>query len=310
VKKDLDAAKAMTDLIEALARKLGGLDWVARLIEPYYVYNKELAELNQNELGNLQSIANVFKWLRSGAKSAFLQDANTPIMRTPHLVEIIRYLKQLFPSLQSVTSYGRAKTVTQKTLEELKDLHKAGLSRLYIGLETGDNDLLKYVNKGATSEEQILAGIRVKEVGIELSEYWMPGLGGKKFSEQHAKNTAKVLNAINPDFVRSRRFVPRKGTPLFDEWKKREFQLLSPYELLREIEMMIKSLNITGRICFDHFSNPAFRSESGYIWLFKQDYDGYKLPEEKSKILKIIEKGLEISESIYMTAEDLVDVSL
>jgi radical SAM superfamily enzyme YgiQ (UPF0313 family) len=312
IKRDIDAAKANSELIEVIAKKLGGIDWAARLIDPSFLYNKSFTELDQNELRNFQSVTNVFNWLRSGARSAFLQDANSLIMRTPDLLEVIKYLKQTFPGLQRITSYARAKTLAQKTktLEELKELRKAGLSRLHVGLETGDDELLKYVNKGVTSEEHVLAGRKAKEAGFELSEYWMPGLGGKAMSEQHARSTARVLDEINPDFVRSRRFVPRKATPLFEEWKKGEFQLLSPHEELREIGMMIESLDITGKVCFDHFINPAYKVGSSYVWLFKQDYDGYKFPEEKPKVLELVTQGLEIDESLYIRVEDLVEMSL
>jgi radical SAM superfamily enzyme YgiQ (UPF0313 family) len=312
IKRDIDAAKAISELIKAIAKKLGGMDWAAKLMDTYFLYNKDFMELDQNELKNFQSVTNVFNWLYSGAKSAFLQDANSLVMRTDELVEVIRHLKQTFPSLQRITSYARAKTLAQKTktLEELKELRKAGLTRLHVGLETGDDELLKYVNKGVTSEEHVSAGKKVMEAGFELSEYWMPGLGGKTMSEQHAKNTARVLNEIDPDFVRSRRFVPRKATPLFEEWKKGGFQLLSPHEELREIEMMIENLEITGKVCFDHFINPAYRVGSSYVWLFKQDYDGYKFPEEKPRVLELVKYGLEIDESLYMRAEDLVELPL
>jgi radical SAM superfamily enzyme YgiQ (UPF0313 family) len=312
IKKDIDTAKTISQQIKVMAKRLGGLSWVGKLIEPSSLYNKDFKKLDQKELKNFQSVKNVFDWLRSGARSAFLQDANSLIMRTADLFEVVRYLKQTFPNLQRITSYARAKTLAQetKTLEELKELHEAGLSRLHVGLETGDNELLKYVNKGVTSEEHVLAGRKAKEAGFELSEYWMPGLGGKTFSEQHALNTARVLNAINPDFVRSRRFVPRKATPLFEEWKEGEFHLLSPHEELREIGMMIENLDITGRVCFDHFMNPAYKVESGYVWLFKQDYDGYKFQEEKPTVARLVEQGLDIDESLFIRAEALVKKSL
>jgi len=312
IKGDIDAAEAISKLVEVIAKKLGGMDWAARLIDPYFLYNKGFTELDQNELKNFQSVANVFNWLRSGARSAFLQDANSLIMCTPDLLKVLRYLKQTFPTLRRITSYARAKTLAQKTktLEELKELRKAGLSRLHVGLETGDDELLKNVNKGVTSEEHVLAGRMAKEAGFELSEYWMPGLGGKIMSDQRARNTARVLNEINPDFVRSRRFVPRKATPLFEEWKKGEFQLLSPHEELREIGTMIENLDVTGKVCFDHYINPAYKAGSGYVWLFKQDYDGYKFPEEKAKVLELVKQGLDIGESLYIRAEDLVETSL
>ncbi len=200
IERDIDAAKAISGLIEVIAKKLGGMDWAARLVDPYFLYNKDFMELDRNELKNFQSVTNVFNWLRSGARSAFLQDANSLIIRTPKLVEVIRYLKQTFPSLERITSYARAKTLAQKTrtLKELKELRRAGLSRLHVGLETGDDELLNHINKGVTSEEHVLAGRKAKKAGFELSEYWMPGLGGKTWSEQHARNTAKILNWIIP----------------------------------------------------------------------------------------------------------------
>jgi hypothetical protein len=312
LKRDIASAKAINDLIISIANKLQGINWAAKLIDPYFLYDKNFDELDQEELKNLQSVANVFEWLQSGAKHAFLQDADTLIMHLSDLIEVVRYLKQSFPGLQRISSYARAKTLAQKskTLDQLKELHECGLTRLHVGLETGDDDLLNYVNKGVTGEEHIIAGKKAKEAGFELSEYWMPGLGGKSFSEKHALNTAKVLGAINPDFVRSRRFVPRKETPLFNEWKSGRFQVLAPYEELREMQLMIENLNITGRVCFDHFINPAFRTSSGCVWLFKQDYDGYKFPEEKTKVLEIIQQGLKINESLYLRAEDLIDLSL
>lgn len=312
IRRDIEAAKEISELIGVIAKKLGGIEWAARLVDPCFLYNKDFVEVDQEELKNFQSVTNIFNWLRSGARSAFLQDANSLIMRTPDLLEVVRYLKQTFPSLQRITSYARAKTLAQKTrtLKELKELRNAGLSRLHVGLETGDDELLKYVDKGVTSKEHVIAGRKARKSGFELSEYWMPGLGGKTMSEQHAINTARVLNAINPDFVRSRRFVPRKTTPLFEELKKSSFPLLSPHEELREIELMIENLDITGKVCFDHFINPAYRAEVGYVWLFKQDYNGYKFPEEKPKVLNLVKQGLEIDESLYINAEDLVEMAL
>ena len=211
-----------------------------------------------------------------------------------------------------ITSYARAKTLVQKSkaIDELTKLRKAGLTRLHVGLETGDNDLLDYINKGVTSEEQILAGKKAKKAGFELSEYWMPGLGGKAMSEQHARNTAKALSTVDPDFVRSRRFIPRVGTPLHEEWKKGKFQLLTPHEELGEIKAMIENLEMTGKVCFDHFINPSYRGRSGRVWLFRQSYEGYKFPEEKPEVLDQINIGLDIDESRYIRAEDLVGMSL
>jgi radical SAM superfamily enzyme YgiQ (UPF0313 family) len=290
IKRDIDSAKTIRELLEIIAKKLGGIDRVVGVINPHY-------------LENYQSVINVFNWLRFSSRSVFLQDADSLIMPIKNLLQVLRYLKQTFPNIKRITSYARSKTLTQKTktLDKLKELQKAGLSRLHVGLETGDDELLKYINKGVTSEEHILAGRKIKEAGLELSEYWMPSLGGKALSKQHALNTARVLNAINPDFIRSRRFLPHMGTPLFDDWKKGVFDLLTPHEVLNEIKIMVMNLDITGKVCFDHANNPAFRLGSSYTWLFKQDYNGYQFPDEKSNVLNILKKGLEIDESLYIS---------
>jgi len=189
-------------------------------------------------------------------------------------------------------------------MEELKDIRAAGLNRLHVGLETGDDGLLIYIDKGVTSQEQIIAGRKAIEAGFEFSAYVMPGLGGPTMSEQHAKNTARVLNKINPDYIRLRPFVPRPNTPLFDEYQSGELQISSPHERLRELKIMIGALTVTSRVCFDHMMN-GWRTESGGL-LFKQDYEGYKFPKEKQRVLELIEEGLRVSESKHIDPKDMV----
>jgi radical SAM superfamily enzyme YgiQ (UPF0313 family) len=221
IKKDIDAVKKIYAILKTIGKKLGGVDRIISILDPHF-------------LSNYQSVRNVFNWLRFSSRSVFLQDADSLIMPSKDLLQVLSYLKQTFPHIQRITSYARAKTLTHKTktLVQLHELRKAGLSRLHVGLETGDDELLKYVNKGITSEEHIVAGTKAKEAGFELSEYWMPSLGGKALSKQHALNTARVLNAINPDFIRSRRFLPHMGTPLYDEWKKGAFQFMRIIQLI------------------------------------------------------------------------------
>jgi len=296
IKQDIDAAKAISNIIITATRKLG------------YSNVKSAAPIIQNEL-QLEpdpSVINVFHWLYSEARTAFLQDADSLIMRTPELTEVLRYLKETFPSIERVTSYARAKTLAIKSLKDLKELREAGLARLHVGLETGDDELLKYIDKGVTSEEHVLGCRKAKEAGFELSVYVMPGLGGRARWREHAKNTAKALNEINPDFIRFRPYIPRKGTLLSEEYERGDFQLSSPHERLREIRMMVEDLHVTGRLCFDHFMNSWYR-ESGSP-LFKRDYDGYKFPEEKGIVLKLIEEGLEIDQPIHVHAKDMIEL--
>ena len=305
ISEDIDAARAISESIRRLAKRLAGMEWVARLLDPYTLYSMEFNELGQDEKRNYQSIVSVYNWLTSGGATIFLQDADSLIMRTGDLLQVLRYLKQTFPSVEQVTSYARSKTLTQKTIEELRHLSEAGLSRLYVGLESGDDEVLRRIRKGVTAQEHILAGRKAKDAGFELSEFCIIGLGGRGLSEQNAKGTAKVLNDINPDYVRIRRYVPREGSPLFEEWKKGDFQLLSPHEELGELKALVQDLNVTGKVCFDHYINPSFGTDSGYVWLFRQDHKGYKFPEEKGGVLRRIEYGLSIDQSRYMHAEQL-----
>ena len=232
----------------------------------------------------------VFNWLASRGKTAFLQDANSLIMKTVQLVDILEHLRSTFPTLERVTSYARSKTLAQKKPEELQAIHKAGLDRLHVGLETGDEDLLQLINKGVSGQGHVKGGRKAMQAGFQLSEYWMPGLGGREMADQHARNTAAVLNAINPHYIRSRPFFPAPSTPLSDRYDRGEFTRQTPHEQLEELKTMMIHLDLTSRVCFDHAGN-YWRNRQGGL-LFSQDYEGYKFPEEKERVLGLIEEGL------------------
>jgi radical SAM superfamily enzyme YgiQ (UPF0313 family) len=297
IKKDIQTAKAISDGIKRLSWQLGYAGQVNNIVGATLVSGAP-------ELRVSHSFATVSNWLVSGGHTAFLQDADSLIMPTPDLIEVLKYLEETFPSLERITSYARAKTIYRKTLDKLKQIRAAGLNRLHVGLETGDDELLKYVDKGVTAEEHIMAGRKAKEAGFEFSAYVMPGLGGRTRSQQHAENTARVLNEINPDYIRLRPFVPRPDTPLFKEYEMGDFQLTSPHERLRELKTMIGTLTVTSRLCFDHMVN-AWRKESGEL-LFTQDYEGYKFPEEKGLVLELIQEGLRIGESMHIDTKHMV----
>jgi len=241
------------------------------------------------DIDELRSSVDYWRELGYGSepRRAFLADSNAIIIRTDHLVRIVTYLRQAFPSLQRVTSYARAKTALTKPRDDLARLREAGLTRLHLGLESGDDEVLRRVRKGATAQEMIDAGLKVKEVGFELSEYVMPGLGGRAASRQHALNTARVLNAIDPHYIRVRTLMLVPGTALRDEYERGEFEPLSRREILEEIRAMVEALEVSGRLCFDHMANPS---------IFRQDWEGYKLPEEKEAVLALIREALGTSE--------------
>lgn len=296
IKLDIQAVKAISDEIQEVSSQLGYAGQLNNHVGATIVEREP--ELNQS-----YCFITVFNWLACGGRTVFLQDADSLIMRTPGLVEVIKYLKETFPSIERITSYARSLTICHKTPAELKEIRAAGLNRLHVGLETGDEELLKYTDKGVTAEKHILAGKKAKEAGFEFSVYVMPGLGGRTFSEQHAKNTARVLNEIDPHYIRLRPFVPRENTPLFDACKSGELQITSPHERLREIKTMIEALTVSSHLCFDHLMN-GWRKESGQL-LFTQDYEGYQFPEEKNRVLELIEEGLGISESLHIDARKM-----
>ena len=297
VKRDIDTLRAVADATEEISKKLG--------------YN---GEVNEYVLGSmLETGLDVynFPWLAEyGHKPerAFLADSNPLVVKTDDLVEILTHLYNTFPSLKRVTSYARAKTVVMKKSGELERLKEAGLTRLHLGLESGDDVVLERVEKGATSYEMIEGGKRAREL-FELSEYVMPGLGGRELSDQHARGTARVLNAINPHYTRLRPLGVSFGTPLYDAYQSGEFEVLSPHEILRELRTMIGELDITGRVCFDHNMNPCYREPDGIdvgegrvSHVFSLDYEGYKFPEGQGNVLALIDHALKIDERRYVDA--------
>jgi radical SAM superfamily enzyme YgiQ (UPF0313 family) len=283
IKQDIDAMAALGNDLQEASRKSGHNG----------VVNERGAAVlidRTPELNHHPGFVMLYHWLLAGAKTVFLQDANSIIMKTDHLVEVLQYLRKSFPSIERVTSYARSKTLAQKSPDELQAIHKAGLDRLHVGLETGDDSLLKKIKKGVTSQSHIDGGLKALQAGFQLSEYWMPGLGGKAMWESHAVNTARVLNQINPHYIRSRPFYPIPGTRLHDALQAREFELLSPYGQLEELRVMVDALDISSRVCFDHAGN-YWKNRQGSL-LFTHSYEGYQFPEEKETVLALIEEGM------------------
>lgn len=299
IKGDIDAVKSIVDEIKRTSSELGFGGKV----------NQSLVSAmltSDPALRTSECFALVFNWLYSGAQTVFIQDANSLIMPTEQLLEVLKYLKDTFPDISRITTYARSKTIVKKTLEDLEALNQAGLSRLHVGLETGDDELLKHVDKGVTSKEHILAGQKAKQAGFQISEYVMIDLGGRARSRQHAENTAKVLNVIDPHFIRLRPFMVMQGVPLYDEYENGDLQLSSPHERLEELKILVTNLEISGRLCFDHFLNAWFQDSAKTRQLFSQDFNGYKFPEQKAEVLKLIDLGLELDESIHLHYKEIM----
>ncbi len=218
--------------------------------------------------------------------TVFFADGNTILLKTKDLIEIFEYTARLFSNLKRITLYGSARFIVLKSLEELKALKAAGLKRIHSGMESGDDEVLKLLNKGTTPEEIIKAGRMLKEAEIQVSEYIMVGAGGRKMSRNHAINSAKVLNQINPDFIRLRTFMVLNGTPIHEMYQKGDFELLSPHEALRETKLFIEHLDgIDSNLLSDHVSN---------YWNIYG-----KLPEAKENMLKEADYALTLDQSNF-----------
>ena len=265
----------------------------------YGIYSKIKEKVNFNAVGYISdeiilSLVNDDKipqnylqqmlfWMYYGLKSLFLQDADSMVVKSDVMVEILNYIKEKFPSIERITCYSRSKTLSVKSVEELKRIRSAGLSRIHIGMESGSDEVLKMIRKGVTQEEHIIAGKKVVEAGFELSEYFMPGLGGKKFTSENAIETSKVLNAINPSFIRVRTVTPVPGTDLFKMMETGEWEPLNETEKVEELKSMIEGLQgIDSFIQSDHMMNLI------------EDANG-KLPEDKERIIAPLNKFLEMS---------------
>ena len=265
IKQDIRTAKIMQDQIKELSWKSG-----------YGGRVKEIAGMLLNNSPN-EAFRNVALWLHTGGESVFLQDANSLIMRTNELAEVIRFLKETFPDIKRITSYARSKTAAKKKLDELTELRKAGLSRLHIGLESGYDPLLQYMDKGVTAAEHITGGRRVVESGISLSEYVILGLGGREMWREHATQTAKVLNEIDPDFIRVRTLAINNGMPLHNEIENGNFIRATDERILEEERSLIEHLECHSNYVSDHITNLL------------QEIEG-KLPQDKEKMLATIDR--------------------
>ena len=188
-------------------------------------------------------------------RTVFVGDSNSLVVKTESLIEILKSLYTSFPEVERVTSYGRAKTLVRKPLEDLERIRKAGLTRLHVGLETGDPELLKEINKGATPEEMIEGGRKAKQAGFEYSLYVLLGAGGEDRWEQHARGTAAVLNQIDPHFIRVRTLIPQPNCPMYEEMMEGRFRLPSPETILKETRLLLAELKVTSEFMSDHVSN-------------------------------------------------------
>lgn len=212
----------------------------------------------------------------------FIADGDALAIKFDELRKILEFVKITFPECKRVGIYGSPKAILNKTNEELKMLKSLGLGIVYLGVESGSDKILKAINKGVTKNEMIEAGKKIVDSGIELSITLISGIGGKVDSLEHAKESAKIINEINPHYVGLLTLIVEEGTPLYDDVQTGKFNLLTPKEVLLETKEMVENLDV---------ENCVFRSNhaSNYVALKGT------LGQDKDLILSQIEDGLKLS---------------
>jgi radical SAM superfamily enzyme YgiQ (UPF0313 family) len=218
-------------------------------------------------------------------RTIFLPAGNTIVMATSALAEVCRYSYTLFPALQRLTVYGSAQYICRKGPEKLKTLAEAGLRRIHLGLESGDDDILALIEKGADARVQVAAGRLVRQAGMELNAYVILGIGGRSRTEAHARETARAVNEMAPPVLRLRTFVPKVDTPLLADVLAGRFQMLSPHEVIAEIRALIQGIAVPTRITSDHYTN--------YLNLAGD------LPRDREALLRRLDQALEQEESSF-----------
>lgn len=233
--------------------------------------------------GEQTALYAAYSWLDGGMQSIFLQDANSLVIKPDDLILILDHIHESFPWVERITSYARSQTIDRISAVTLARISAAGLNRIHIGLESGADEVLQLVQKGTDQAMHIRAGQKVKAARMELSEYVMPGLGGKDLSQVHAIETAVALNQINPDFIRLRTLAIPTRTELFEDWQSGNFIKMSDYEVATEILLFLENLEgISSTLQSDHVLN-----------LF-QEVEG-KFPHDKQPMMTVIQNFLELS---------------
>ena len=218
-------------------------------------------------------------------RTLFFPAGNTIAMPTAALAEICGYSNALFPRLERITVYGSSQYIHRKGPDQLKTLAQAGLGRIHVGVESGDDVILTRIRKGAAAQDHIRAGQMARAAGIDLNVYVILGIGGRDHSETHAQETARVISAMQPAVVRLRTFVPKINTPLLADVQAGQFEMLGPHQVLQETMGLLSQITTPTLITSDHYTN--------YL-----DIAG-RLPEDRDAMLQALRRALGRDKSTF-----------
>lgn len=284
--------------------------------------NREIMMSKGDERQCFYMVAN---WLVNGGENVFLQDGNTTALSSGRLTDVLVYLRQAFPGIKRITSYGRAENLSRISAEEFAELKAAGLDRIHSGFESGSDAVLSLINKGTTAQQEITAGRNIKAGGIELSVYFMPGIGGRDLTAENPEGMAEVINSISPDFVRIRTAVVKPGTELYDDFLTGKYTLCSDDEKILEIRRLIEASEtegtvlvsdhiinllqqVSGRLDTDH--NRMLGIIDGYLGMPEEERVMFRLARRMAKVIspddmkRLSEADIEdIRHIMYTTAD-------
>jgi biotin synthase-like enzyme len=267
--RDIDTIRHYVDEIEKIMQRPGGGD------------QRDLLALQAGQPESEQiALHTALNWVRSGMRSIFLQDANSMIIKPDDLVKILDHARRAFPQVKRITSYARSHSVARISDEDMARIAAAGLNRIHIGMESAAAEVLDFVKKGVDKKTHIVAGKKVKAAGIELSEYFMPGLGGAQLSRLNALETADAMNQIDPDFIRIRTLAIPEQVELYKDVQSGDFTPMDDVQMVEELLLFLENLNgIASTVKNDHILN-----------LF-QEVEG-QLPDDRERITAPIRRFL------------------
>jgi len=294
---DLPPYRPPSEAGSALIRASRGCPWNKCLFCTMYKTLKFKPRPVEEIKRDIDKAAKIYK----GAKTVFIADSDSLAMK--NMEEIIRHIKLRFPDSDRITSYARAKTLMKLGSERLKKIKDAGLTRVHVGLESGDKKTLEFMQKGATPEEMIAGGKAARNAGLELSFYILIGAGGKDRLKEHALESAKVCNEVNPDFIRLRTLVVQRGSLLEEMKNSGDYKPTSPMEKLQEVKMFIENLDVNQcEFASDHFTNNIWVNNTV---VYRGVYG--MLPQEKQDMLDTINHTLDF---LSVTDGEILDATI
>jgi hypothetical protein len=243
--KDIDMIRSCVDDIQNIMQRAGEED-----------HGSLLALYGRRPEVDGVAFHSALNWIRGGMTSVFLQDANTLILKPDDLVAVLSHVRKSFPEVARITSYSRSHSIARVSDEDMARIADAGLNRIHVGMESASDEILDFVRKGVDKKTHIVAGKRVKRAGIELSEYFMPGLGGKTHSRLNALETADAVNQIDPDFIRIRTLGITEHSELYKDSQSGAFEQIGDVETAAELLLFLDHLDgITSTVKSDHILN-------------------------------------------------------